>query len=609
MRLFIVAIFLILLSKPALADCIDNPRTCNKVLLCAYAETSNADGFFWNTKKYPLHVEEAKRRGIRCRIKGENAAQNKESNSANDKGKKAADKSVSTVKKSVKENKINSTENSEKYYKTLNPANMDCEAIRNKTLTNPDTFRNIEEIDEFLTLSIAKMKCGQTSVLKEAPQKKYKHFFTSKINQTTDNFLKDKYTCMAALIPDARPILQQDDLFKTSEAMLIDMTKDGKPEFIYSREGTYHYDEKDPDLSKKASQYLFYSKKPKIDIPANSKFMNARQMIVQDLNGDGQDDGIFVQHGPDYKPHKRHENKIMLSSNKGYTIKQLPGDKALYHGASAGDVDNDGDVDIIVSPGYKSRVYAYINNGKGKFKTKYLTRERDHSLNVVKLWDIDGDGVLDLVTNSKNKIQVFWGDGSFNFFNKEPTEIEAKIKGTLAFASDFTFGNQKNTIFASITANYKKYEIKKLVLKDRKFVGNSSIGEGKNWVIFINSCDLQGDGDIDILNFGSGEMAWKIWVNTNKNKLSYLHIPLPNIYLYRDGMHEASLVVLEKLYEIFGISDKFFVPEQIYFQNPKYKSDSHYYLLDSDTNEFCKLFKTACVFSKKLRLFNLSVVK
>ena len=40
----------------------------------------------------------------------------------------------------------------------------------------------------------------------------------------------------------------------------------------------------------------------------------------------------------------------MLSSSKGYTIKQLPGDKALYHGASA-DVDNDGDVDIIVSPG------------------------------------------------------------------------------------------------------------------------------------------------------------------------------------------------------------------------------------------------------------------
>ena len=50
MRIIIVALFLVLLSKPALAGCIDNPRTCNKNLLCAYAETSYADGFFWNRK-------------------------------------------------------------------------------------------------------------------------------------------------------------------------------------------------------------------------------------------------------------------------------------------------------------------------------------------------------------------------------------------------------------------------------------------------------------------------------------------------------------------------------------------------------------------------------
>ena len=76
MRLIIVALFLTLSSKTALAGCIDNPRTCNKNLLCAYAEISYGDEFFWNTKKYPLHVEEAKRRGMSCRIKDENAVEN-----------------------------------------------------------------------------------------------------------------------------------------------------------------------------------------------------------------------------------------------------------------------------------------------------------------------------------------------------------------------------------------------------------------------------------------------------------------------------------------------------------------------------------------------------
>ena len=88
MRLIIVALFLTLSSKPALAGCIDNPRTCNKNLLCAYAEISYGDEFFWNTKKYPLHVEEAKRRGMSCRIKDENAVENIENNSATNKSKK-----------------------------------------------------------------------------------------------------------------------------------------------------------------------------------------------------------------------------------------------------------------------------------------------------------------------------------------------------------------------------------------------------------------------------------------------------------------------------------------------------------------------------------------
>ena len=97
-----------------------------------------------------------------------------------------------------------------------------------------------------------------------------------------------------------------------------------------------------------------------------------------------------------------------------------------------------------------------INNGKGKFKTKYLTRDRDHSLNVLKLWDVDDDGYLDLLTNSKHKIQVFWGNGSVDYFKGKPTEIETTLVEREAFATDFTFGEGKNIIFAPITTYYKK---------------------------------------------------------------------------------------------------------------------------------------------------------
>ena len=581
----------------------ETPKYCNKILLCAYAEIEMPEGFVWNTKRYPQHVEEAKRRGMKCRVKDDIISENIKDTPTKNKDRKINENNRIIDKNNVIKEENVSPKITEFNYKNLNPRDLDCKGILKRPLSDVKALDSLEKIEEFVTLSIAKKQCGEENGI-NAFSKNYKLLKTSKLNMTTDSYVKNKYICMAAKLPNIRPILQEDDLFKTSESMLIDLTGDGKPESIYSLEGTYHFDEKNPDLSRKPSQYLFYSENTDIEIPDNSKFMNARQMLVQDLNGDGKDDGIFIQHGPDYKPFERHENKIMLSSPKGYQIKTLPGDKALYHGASAGDVDNDGDIDIIVSPGYKSRVYAYINNGKGKFKTKYLTRDRDHSLNVLKLWDVDDDGYLDLLTNSKHKIQVFWGNGSVDYFKGKPTEIETTIGGEEAFATDFTFGEGKNIIFAPITTYYKKYEFLELQIKDRKFVSNRTIGSGKGWVIFVNSCDLQNDGDIDILNFGAGEMAWRIWVNVNNKETPFLNIPLPNIYLFKDGMHDSELAVLERLYEIFSISQTFYVPKQTYYPNTKYQSDSFYYLLNTDTNEFCSIFKNACNFSKRLSLLN-----
>ena len=110
--------------------------------------------------------------------------------------------------------------------------------------------------------------------------------------------------------------------------------------------------------------------------------------------------------------------------------------------------------------------------------------------------------------------------------------------------------------------------------------------------------------DIDILNFGAGEMAWRIWVNVNNVESVFLNIPLPNIYLFKDGRHNSGLAVLEKLYDIFGISQKFYVPKQTYYPNPKYQSDSFYYRLNTDTDEFCSIFQFACKFSKKLSILH-----
>ena len=88
-------------------------------------------------------------------------------------------------------------------------------------------------------------------------------------------------------------------------------------------------------------------------------------------------------------------------------------------------------------------------------------------------------------------------------------------------------------------------------------MSNRTIGSGKGWVIFVNSCDLQNDEDIDILNFGSGELAWRIWVNVNNDEANFLNVPLPNIYLYKDGMHNGELAVLEGFMKFLAYHKRF----------------------------------------------------
>ena len=82
---------------------------------------------------------------------------------------------------------------------------------------------------------------------------------------------------------------------------------------------------------------------------------------------------------------------------------RLPGKKSAYHHGTAGDIDNDGDIDIIVTPGLENRIVAYINNGDETFSFREIGGSQFKSWDgnaryfFATLWDIDEDGFLDLV--------------------------------------------------------------------------------------------------------------------------------------------------------------------------------------------------------------------
>lgn len=117
---------------------------------------------------------------------------------------------------------------------------------------------------------------------------------------------------------------------------------------------------------------------------------------VGDFNGDGLDDlmvageqGAFWYENPTWTKHA-----------------VLPGDYSL-NGAATGDIDNDGDNDIITGSWYGREVYWLENPGSGLGTWNIHAVFQDLASDAIYVNDLDGDGDLDIIGRSS---QTWGGD-------------------------------------------------------------------------------------------------------------------------------------------------------------------------------------------------------
>ena len=274
--------------------------------------------------------------------------------------------------------------------------------------------------------------------------------------------------------------------------------------------------------------------------------VHPREVLMADFNGDGHNDFFVADHGYDADPFPGWSNQLLLWTAEGYddvSDRLPPDDSGFTHSAAVGDVDGDGDVDILVANtkgDYIEGPYLLLNDGTAQF-TENTDRLPDRVRTDGNYWpfaadmaDLDGDGHLDLLMGSHgdrtSESFVYWGTADGEFTDENVTELS-----TPEFYS--AFGNY--TVISTAVRDFDGDGRPDIVLGgyddelhrgmqilinrgDRLFddqtqrrIGPSAWSPAETWHNGVVFLDFNGDGTEDIVPQGYAPNAPNMlaWLN------------------------------------------------------------------------------------------------
>jgi len=247
-------------------------------------------------------------------------------------------------------------------------------------------------------------------------------------------------------------------------------------------------------------------------------FRGACSVGAYDLDGDGDLDILGAGNTGKHISWWRSEGGYPI----GFTEFEIDTDIYGIIYAAASDIDNDNDLDVMGASWNRDWIIVWQNKGGNPITWEKDTLDSNiagaHEVHAV---DINKDGLLDIIAAGGEDNTIVWyqnNGNSVNTWNKHT--VDAQFTGSRAVVSaDINNDSFPDLIGAALTANQVC-----VWFND----GNSPINWSKQIVDdafrgahWVHTCDLDQDGDIDILGAAAigNQIGW--WRNDGGNPIQW----------------------------------------------------------------------------------------
>ncbi|NUQ35542.1 MAG: VCBS repeat-containing protein [Planctomycetaceae bacterium] len=236
------------------------------------------------------------------------------------------------------------------------------------------------------------------------------------------------------------------------------------------------------------------------------------EVLTGDVDNDGDIDLVALMGGtgdPSTVFHSIFLNDGLGLFFLGSTIAVRSQWDEYYRRGDLGDIDGDGDLDLVVGMvEYQRRLLVYTNNGPGQFTDPPRRLDLDHIARPVGLADFDNDGDLDYLstlTNGDASYRIYANDGSGNF------TIEREFGGSVGAATaiaDVDNDGDLDVISAGWAPPWTTEQGNTVYYNDgnMSFLVSRAFGyiEAQSPSV-VKTGDVNADGSLDIVVGGSGQ--------------------------------------------------------------------------------------------------------